>query len=174
MIVVMVMAKHVEAKQRTDPVGCLVCNPFGGMGLTGGIVDIGGLYDCLVGIYDGLADDSILDKYSEIRSQKYNDIINPISSDNIVRLFGQDADTALENDDFLKMLKRGETDLEFAKEFQKGAYALQHDFTQYYNNHKKPSADAPNGDAKANEKVVGEVAPQVPLPQAVAAGGVTD
>ena len=142
------------------------------MGLTGGIVDIGGLYDCLVGIYDGLADDSILDKYSEIRSQKYNEIINPISSDNIVRLFGQDADTALENDGFLKMLKRGETDLEFAKEFQNGAYALQHDFTQYYNN-KKPGAGAPNGNANGNAKV-GDVAPQVPLPQAVAAGGVTD
>jgi hypothetical protein len=143
------------------------------MGLTGGIVDIGGLYDCLVGIYDGVADDSILDKYSEIRSQKYNEIINPISSDNIVRLFGQDADTALENDEFLKMLKRAETDLEFAKEFQNGAYALQHDFTQYYkNNNKEPNGHA-NGNAEANEKV-GEVAPQVPQAQAVAAGGVTD
>lgn len=38
-----------------------MCNPFGGMGLTGGIVDIGGLFDCLVGIYDGVADDTILD-----------------------------------------------------------------------------------------------------------------
>lgn len=133
------------------------------MGLTGGIVDIGGLYDCLVGIYDGLADDSILDKYSEIRMQKYNEIVNPISSDNIKRLFDQDADTAMENDEFLKMLKRAETDLEFAKEFQLGANALMHDFTQYYN--KKP--------ATTNEKV-GAVASEVPLPQAVAAGGVTD
>ncbi|KAK5551683.1 hypothetical protein LTR46_010278 [Exophiala xenobiotica] len=153
-----------------------LCNPFGGMGLTGGIVDIGGLYDCLVGIYDGVADDSILDKYSEIRSQKYNEIINPISSDNIVRLFGQDADTALENDEFLKMLKTAETDLEFAKEFQKGAYALQHDFTQYYknNNNKEPNGHSNgNVEAEANEKV-GEVAAQVPQAQAVAAGGVTD
>lgn len=34
----------------------MVCNPFGGLGLTGGIVDIGGLYDCLAGIYEGRAD----------------------------------------------------------------------------------------------------------------------
>ncbi|KAJ9641657.1 hypothetical protein H2204_002719 [Knufia peltigerae] len=142
-----------------------LCNPFGGMGLTGGIVDIGGLYDCLVGIYDGLADDSILDKYSEIRMKKYNEIINPISSDNILRLFDQDPDTAMEKDQFLQMLKRAETDLEFAKEMQNGANALMHDFTQYYS--KKPAATT-----NTTSEKVGAVASEVPLPQAVATGGV--
>lgn len=143
-----------------------VCNPFGGMGLTGGIVDIGGLYDCLVGIYQGLADPSILDKYSEIRSEKYNEIINPISTGNIVRLFGQDPDKALENDDFLKMCKRAETDHEFAKQMQNGVNALKHDFTQYYNNK--------NG--TQNGKLEDTVShTEIPVaPQAVAAGGVTD
>lgn len=135
------------------------------MGLTGGIVDIGGLYDCLVGIYDGLADDSILDKYSEIRMKKYNEIINPISSDNILRLFDQDPDTAMEKDQFLQMLKRAETDLEFAKEMQNGANALMHDFTQYYS--KKPAATT-----NTTSEKVGAVASEVPLPQAVATGGV--
>ncbi|KIX06145.1 uncharacterized protein Z518_04119 [Rhinocladiella mackenziei CBS 650.93] len=109
-----------------------LCNPFGGLGLTSGIVDVGNLYDCLAGIYESVADDSILDKYSEIRRQKYHEIINPISSDNIVRLFGQDPDTALEEDEFLKMCKRAETDEDFAREMQNEANALKHDFTQYY------------------------------------------
>ncbi|KIW90478.1 uncharacterized protein Z519_09124 [Cladophialophora bantiana CBS 173.52] len=144
-----------------------LCNPFGGMGLTGGIVDIGGLYDCLVGIHDGLADDSILDKYSEIRRQKYNEVVNPISSANIVRLFGQDPDKALENDEFLKMCKRTETDEEFAKEFRYGANILKHDFTQYYR--KNPT----NGDAKGANGYV-ELGNDSTNAAQVTAAGVTD
>lgn len=102
------------------------------MGLTGGIVDIGGLYDCLAGIYEDKADTSILDKYSEIRRAKYNDVVNPISTENLLRLFDQDPDKALENDEFLKMCKRTETDVEFSKTMQGGINILKHDFTQYY------------------------------------------
>src|ERR1700754_1414955 len=40
-----------------------LCNPFGGLGLTGGLVDAGGLAECFEGIVQGLADDSILDIY---------------------------------------------------------------------------------------------------------------
>lgn len=122
-----------------------LCNPFGGNGLTGGIVDIGGLYDCLAGIYEGLADESILDKYDEIRRQKFNEVVDPVSSQNIVRLFGQDPDKALENDEFLKMLKKAETDDELAKQLQKGQNALKHDFTQYY--HKDSRKGGANGEA---------------------------
>ncbi|KAK4119463.1 FAD/NAD(P)-binding domain-containing protein [Parathielavia appendiculata] len=43
-----------------------LCNPFGGMGFTGGIADVGSLYDSLVGIHTGQADDSILDKYGGV------------------------------------------------------------------------------------------------------------
>jgi 2-polyprenyl-6-methoxyphenol hydroxylase-like FAD-dependent oxidoreductase len=109
-----------------------VCNPFGGLGLTGGIVDVGGLYDCLAGIYDGKADDSILDKYDEVRRQKYREVIDPISSGNIVRLFGQDPEMAGEKDEFLKMCKRTEADEEFAREMHGGTKVVMHDFTQYY------------------------------------------
>ncbi|KAH7627847.1 hypothetical protein B0T09DRAFT_402573 [Sordaria sp. MPI-SDFR-AT-0083] len=44
-----------------------LCNPFGGLGLTVGIVDVGSLYDCLLRIHTGQADDSILYKYDEVR-----------------------------------------------------------------------------------------------------------
>lgn len=141
-----------------------VCNPFGGLGLTGGIVDIGGLYDCLVGIHEGVADDAILDKYSEIRRQKYNEIVNPISSDNLLRMFDQDPDKALENDEFLKICKRTETDLEFAKEFQYGANMLKHDFTQYYHHALDPGHNKPPGDCVSTRD----------LPIQAAAVGVAD
>ena len=130
-----------------------MCNPVGGLGLTGGIVDIGGLYDCLAGIYFGQASDSILDKYSDIRRQKYNDIINPISSENIVRLFGQDPDKALENDDFLKMCKRAEADPEFMCEMQSGANILKHDFTQYYHRKDWARKDERLGGCEHRERV---------------------
>lgn len=88
----------------------------GGMGLTGGFADVGGLYDCLYGIYAGVADDTILDKYSDIRRDKYNTVIDPISSANLRRLWDPEK---IEQDDFIKMLKRAETDKDFAKDMQK-------------------------------------------------------
>ncbi|CZR65547.1 related to monooxygenase, partial [Phialocephala subalpina] len=96
-----------------------LCNPFGGLGLTGGIVDVGGLFDCLIGIHKGNADASILDKYDEIRRWKYSEVINLISTENIKKLFGQNPDTAIENDEFLKLCKKTETDPVFSKEFSR-------------------------------------------------------
>lgn len=101
--------------------------------MTGGIVDIGGLYDCLIGIYEGKADPSILDKYSEIRRQKYQEIVDPVSQSNIRRLFDQDPDKALENDEFLKTMKQNEGDVEAQREFLRSPNALKYDFTQHYN-----------------------------------------
>ena len=144
-----------------------LCNPFGGMGLTGGIVDIGGLYDCLAGIYDGVADDKILDLYSEVRRQKYNDIVNPVSTGNIIRLFGQDPDKAMETDEFLQWCKRTEEDEDFAREFQTGVNALKHDFTQYY------KKDLRNGEGKAGAEHV-ELAKEPEVAVMVIAVGISD
>ena len=102
------------------------------------MVDVGNLYDCLAGIYEGKADDSVLDKYDEIRRKMYNEFINPISSTNIVRLFGTNADDVLEKDDFLRACKRGETDVEFSRQFQTGIKVIMHDFTQYYRDRTNP------------------------------------
>lgn len=92
----------------------------GGMGLTGGIADVGSLYDCLVGIHTGQAGDDILDKYDEIRRQIWRDIINPISSSNMRRLIDLDADRAIEQDAFLRLLKRIATDRPLQLEMSKG------------------------------------------------------
>lgn len=85
-----------------------LCNPFGGLGITGGFVDIGGLFDCLIGIFEGKTDDSILDIYSEVRKAKYSEVIDPISSQNFKRLWDQDPETAGEHDSFLLMCSEAE------------------------------------------------------------------
>ena len=47
------------------------CNPFGGMGLTTGLCDAGGLSDCLIGVLKKGCGDDLLDKYAEIRKEKF-------------------------------------------------------------------------------------------------------
>ncbi len=109
-----------------------LCNPFGGMGLTGGIADIAGLVQCFEAIHNGQADDSILSIWSDVQRQKWHDVINPISSSNIRRLFDQDPDKAVKEDEFLKMLKRAETDEQAAEELRNAPDPLSYDYSQHF------------------------------------------
>ncbi len=109
-----------------------LCNPWGGMGITGGFVDVGGLYDCLAGIWDGKADESILDIYSEKRIEKWKDVINPVSSDNFRRVSDSDPDTLLERDSVLQACKAAEDNPEAQREMALAAFAVRYDFTQHY------------------------------------------
>ena len=83
----------------------------GGLGLTGGFADVGSLYDCFLGIHKGVADDSILDKYSEIRIKIWREMIDPQSRENFNRLWSEEA--AERRDQFLGFLKRATEDPEF-------------------------------------------------------------
>lgn len=87
-----------------------LCNPFGGLGLTGGMVDTGNLADCLIGMEKGLTDDSILTKWDEVRREKWHNVINPTSSANLKRLNSVDPEIAVERDEFFALLKKAETD----------------------------------------------------------------
>ncbi|KAJ4249950.1 hypothetical protein NW757_007379 [Fusarium falciforme] len=109
-----------------------LCNPFGGLGLTGGIVDVAGVYECLVGIYTNRADPSILDIYSDIRRKKYQEIVDPISSSNLRRMFSVQPDKVLETDEFLQMCRKAATDPKLASEMLQSAHQLNYDFTQHY------------------------------------------
>ncbi|KAK3988698.1 hypothetical protein QBC44DRAFT_397563 [Cladorrhinum sp. PSN332] len=117
-----------------------LCNPFGGMGLTGGIADVGGLYDCLLGIHTGQADDSILGKWDEVRRDIWHKVINPISTDNLKRLYQYSGpDEAMEKDPFISTMNRIEEKLKRAngshdKEEQDnpGLPPLRYDMTQHY------------------------------------------
>ena len=88
------------------------------MGLTGGIVDVGGLYDCLMGIAKGSAGPDILDLYDSVRREKYSKIVNPVSSENFRRLWDQNPDTEAENDPFLLMCQKAAKDKEYSLELQ--------------------------------------------------------
>lgn len=81
------------------------------------VLDVGGLADCLIGYYEGWADEDILDLYAQIRRQKWVDYIDRRSRKNFDRIAKTDPDTALETDPFLAMLKDMEGDRERTKAF---------------------------------------------------------
>ncbi|KAL1866736.1 hypothetical protein Daus18300_006680 [Diaporthe australafricana] len=107
-----------------------LCNPFGGLGLTGGLVDVGNLFDCFYGIHNGLAEEPILDRYDEVRRQKWHGIINPASSGNITTLWS-DA-TQLQTSQLIRGCKEAEDDPAKLLEFLKGSLEIMHDFTKEY------------------------------------------
>jgi len=109
-----------------------LCNPFGGLGLTGGLVDVGGLGQCLEGIARGVADETILDKYDSVRREMWETVINPVSSDNFLRVSATDPSKALTDDPFLMMVEEAGKDEEKRRVFDEGVYAICHDFTQYW------------------------------------------
>lgn len=116
------------------------------MGLTGGLVDAGNLFDCLYGIATGQLDDSILDKYSEVRIQKYNDIINPISSSNIRRVWDPSPE-AIKADPFFQAVERANKDEEFAEEMKKVSVNPQTRFRRLCFPRSPTQADDTPGDA---------------------------
>ncbi|KAK3690398.1 hypothetical protein B0T22DRAFT_404927, partial [Podospora appendiculata] len=126
-----------------------LCNPFGGLGLTGGIADVGSLYEGLVGIATGrVADaDAILDRYDAERRRIWHDVINPTSQENMRRLFVYpDPDEAMKKDPFFRMLKgieRGQAGVSANEEDEEGEeegggepndgmVSLRYDMTQHY------------------------------------------
>jgi len=125
-----------------------LCNPWGGLGITGGFVDVGGLFDCLAGIWDGKADETILEIYSEKRIEKWKTVIDPISQENFRRVRDADPHTRFERDEFMQLLKKGKEDQPFLKELMLGFMEVRYDFTQHYR-------DA-NGGVGGEEKVKSE------------------
>ena len=105
-----------------------LCNPWGGLGLTGGFADTIGLAECLVGIANGQADRSILDKYDEERRAIFNSFINPISTGNFHRATSGDADKLLDNDPFLAMCAAAQTDAKVEEKLQKVLKSVYPDF----------------------------------------------
>ncbi|KAF2732508.1 FAD/NAD(P)-binding domain-containing protein [Polyplosphaeria fusca] len=115
-----------------------LCNPFGGMGLTGGFADVGSLYDCLIGIHEDELDEDILDKYSEERIRIWKEMIDPLSRANFHRLW--DENSIKEREEFFKMCGKASDDPLFGKSLSEGIHAVRHDFTQYYKSRAKATA----------------------------------
>ncbi|KZL84011.1 fad binding domain-containing protein [Colletotrichum incanum] len=103
-----------------------LCNPLGGLGVTGGFVDVGGLADCLLGIWKGLADTSILDIYSEKRKQKWYEVTDVVTTDNFMRT------TCRYPPEKLQKRPEWTKSDEARKEFLLQRLGLRYDFTQHY------------------------------------------
>lgn len=80
-------------------------NPFGGLGLTGGILDAAALSDALIAIHTDRAGDEILDVYAEQRRKTFLEIVDPASQANKERMHDSDPETLGERDPFLRMLR---------------------------------------------------------------------
>ena len=106
-----------------------VCNPFGGYGCMTAVVDIGALADCLIGLYEGKADEGILDLYADIRREKFLKYVDARSMKNINRLMNVDPYKVLETDKFLQLLKGLEGDDEATKAFLLVSYVVQRSFS---------------------------------------------
>ncbi|KAF2009652.1 FAD/NAD(P)-binding domain-containing protein [Aaosphaeria arxii CBS 175.79] len=121
-----------------------LCNPFGGLGLTGGFADVGSLYDCFIGIHEDQLDEDILDKYSEVRIKIWRDMIDPMSRANFHRLW--DDNYKEDREKFFAMCEQATNDPVFGKSVAESVHAIRHDFTQYYKN---KSATSTNDTASA-------------------------
>ncbi|KAL5404515.1 hypothetical protein PMIN03_009102 [Paraphaeosphaeria minitans] len=117
-----------------------LCNPFGGLGLTGGFADVGSLYDCFMGIDQDELDESILDKYSEIRIKIWREMIDPMSRANFHRLW--DPACEKEKEEFFKFCERADKDPVWGKSVAEAVHAVRHDFTQYFKSKQKVAMDA--------------------------------
>lgn len=98
-----------------------LCNPWGGLGLTGGFADVLGLCECLVGIERGWVKDAdwILEKYDEVRRGIFRDVVDPISSANFMRVLSEDSDKKIEEDPIIQMCRKAKTDEKVREQLSK-------------------------------------------------------
>ena len=75
---------------------------------------MGSLFDAVVALRDGKADDSILDKYSEVRREKWAKIIDPMSRANFKRVCLDESEA--DRNDFWALCHKMEGDDELAKQ----------------------------------------------------------
>lgn len=94
-----------------------VNNPFGGYGAMNTILDVGGLAECLIGVYEGKAGDEILDLYAQVRRDKFLKYVDARSMKNMKRIIDPDPHTTLEGDKLMDILRELEGDSEGTKAF---------------------------------------------------------
>ena len=71
-----------------------LANPFGGYGLTGGILDAGCVADALISHLKFEEPEVILDKYSIVRREVFTKYVDPWSRSNVERLYTLNPDEA--------------------------------------------------------------------------------
>ncbi|GME43156.1 FAD/NAD(P)-binding domain-containing protein [Neofusicoccum parvum] len=109
-----------------------VCNPMGGYGCMTAVLDVGGLADCFAGLFEGKADEDILDTYAEVRRDIFLKYVDARSVKNLNRVAKADPWTVAETDKFFGILKGLEKDKHATKEFLLKVSSIEYDFKQHY------------------------------------------
>ncbi|KIX04467.1 uncharacterized protein Z518_05335 [Rhinocladiella mackenziei CBS 650.93] len=81
------------------------------------VLVVGGLADYLIGLYEGKADESILDLYANIRREKFQKYVEARSIKNMNRIMNSDPETVLKTDKSLGILQDLEDGSESTKAF---------------------------------------------------------
>jgi hypothetical protein len=90
---------------------------MGGYGCMTAVLDVGGLADCFIGLYEGKIGEEILDTYAEVRREKFLKYVDARSIKNLNRVAKSDPWTVLETDKFFSILRDLEGDEEGTKKF---------------------------------------------------------
>jgi hypothetical protein len=97
-------------------------NPIGGFGLTTGITDAACLGDALVAVMQGIADDSLLQTYSDARKKVFTEISNPRSIEAKRKAQSDPNNLSDADKEFYRKMNEDE---EFQIEGMKGSMVLQ-------------------------------------------------
>jgi hypothetical protein len=90
---------------------------MGGYGCMTAVIDVGGLADCFIGLYEGKVGEEILDTYADVRREKFLKFVDERSIKNLNRVATSDPWTVLETDKFFGILRELEGDEEETKKF---------------------------------------------------------
>ncbi|KAK3056016.1 hypothetical protein LTR09_003252 [Extremus antarcticus] len=126
-----------------------LCNLFGGLGLTGGIMDAAALADSLIVIYESKTSETVLEKYAEVRRQIFVDTVNPTSQANKTRLHDSDPDTIGDPDPFLHMLRQASAD---EKQVVRSNAVLAVDMTEFFDQVKSDAGQSTSGAEVADQQ----------------------
>jgi 2-polyprenyl-6-methoxyphenol hydroxylase-like FAD-dependent oxidoreductase len=98
-----------------------VCNPFGGLGLTSGLLDGGLLGDALPAVIHGAASDDLLDRYAAERRRVFLEVTGPTAAENKRRLKETDPEKKrIDNERFARV----RDDRDFQREILTFTYKL--------------------------------------------------
>ncbi|KAK5110675.1 hypothetical protein LTR85_000757 [Meristemomyces frigidus] len=109
-----------------------VCNPMGGYGCMTACLDVGGLADCFIGLYEGKAGEEILETYAKVRRDIFLKYVDARSIKNLDRVRKTDPWTVLGTDKFFGVIRDLNKNKAALKSFLMKESSIEYDFTQHY------------------------------------------